>query len=439
MHRRFQNEIVCAFCAYSVISVVAFLNLLFYIEVHRTHPRTGEMIMKTFPALLVLCFALLAVPSHAQLHQGSFTFDGETREYMVYLPGSYDGSSDAPLVISLHCYAWTAQQWMDYSQLHLAADASGYIVAYPSAIPDWNSGIGENPYFPTPQHDDVGFIEALIDTLRQHYSIDNSRVFACGFSNGGFMSYRLACDLSHRIAAIASVAGVLPNSIAAGCNPIRTVPVLHIHGSGDFVVPVDGNAHWPSVSQTLDHWISRNNCTQADSTAIANSDPNDGCTVMRFSYTNCEQSSDIEYYRVDGGGHTWPGAGPGGVPLGNTTHDIDANAVILSFFDGITNPLADMAEDMGAVMPTQCSLQQNYPNPFNPTTTISYELPRSMEVRLIVTDALGREVWTAGGRKLEAGGKYSVVFDASGMPSGVYFYRLVTEDAVLVKKMVLMK
>jgi polyhydroxybutyrate depolymerase len=400
------------------------------------------MIMKTFAAILLLCFIVLTVPSHGQPYKGNITFGGETRDYMVYLPGSYNESAEFPLVIYLHAYGRTAQQGMDYSQLHVAAETSGYIAAYPSAAPNWNSGISDNPYFSTPDHDDVGFIDVLIDTLRGRYSIDNSRVYACGFSNGGFMAYRLACELGHRIAAVASVGGVHSNTIAAGCNPVRTVPVLHIHGTGDFVVPPDGNEHWPSVDQTLDYWTTRNNCAQADSVALADTDPGDGCTVTRYTYRNSSGITGVEYYRILGGGHTWPGAGPIGVPLGNTNHDIDANAVILSFFDDITNPLTDIGETGNQHVPKDYSLEQNYPNPFTASTTIRFALPKPMTASLIVTDALGREVWRAAasdGEEWRPAGRHSVMFDGSGLPSGMYFYRLETDKTVPARKMLLLK
>jgi len=398
--------------------------------------------MKTVPALLLLCFFIPTPPTHGQPLEGSFPFGGVSRDYMVHLPGSYDESATYPLVIYLHAYGRSAQLGMDYTQLHLTADTSGYIVAYPNAAPNWNSGIGDNPYFGTPDHDDIGFIDALIDTLRGRYSIDNSRVYACGYSNGGFMAYRLACELGHRIAAIASVGAVLSGSIAAQCNPVRPVPVLHIHGTGDFVVPPGGNDHWPSVRQTLDHWITENSCTRADSVTVADTDPGDGCTVMKFTYSNCANSSIIEYYRVLGGGHTWPGAGPIGVPAGNTTHDIDANAVILSFFDQFTNLLTDISDERTDAVPMRFSLEQNFPNPFNPTTTIHLTLPRPMTASLTVTDALGREVWRSAGTdgtQPWRAGRHSAVFDGKKLPSGMYFYRLETEEAVLVKKMMLLK
>ena len=142
--------------------------------------------------------------------KGSFDFEGRARYYEVFLPEDYSRSANLPLMIYLHAYDWNPSIGMDYTRMNMLADTSGYIVVCPSAINRrWNSGIADNPNWPTPDVNDVGFINALIDTLDYNFSIDLERIYACGFSNGGYMSYKLACQLSHRIAAIASVGGII--------------------------------------------------------------------------------------------------------------------------------------------------------------------------------------------------------------------------------------
>ena len=304
--------------------------------------------MKTARMLVIMVFVILLFVSqsilHAQIQTDSFEFEGRLRNYMVYLPNNYTGSTNFPLVIYLHCYGWTAQQGMNYTMLNQVADASDFIVVYPSAIPNWNSGIGDNPSWPTPNVDDVGFINALIDTMSNNYSIDLERVYACGYSNGGVMSYKLACQLSHRIAAIASVGGVISTSTAESCNPVRTVPILQIHGTSDPWVPINGSTGWYSVDQTLSYWTSFNDCVQVDTTILPDLDPTDGCTVEKVSYTNCSDNSNVVYYKVNNGGHTWPGAGPAGYPAGNTNQDINAGVEIWNFFKNhklVTHPVVD--------------------------------------------------------------------------------------------------
>ena len=130
--------------------------------------------MKNLLILSISILIILTNLSYAQIQTYSFNFDGDNRNYMVYLPNNYRFDTNFPLVIYLHCYGWTAQQGMDYTNLHQIADTAGFIVVYPSAIPNWNSGINDNSDWPTPDVDDVGFINALIDTLINESSLKRS-------------------------------------------------------------------------------------------------------------------------------------------------------------------------------------------------------------------------------------------------------------------------
>ena len=271
----------------------------------------------------------------AQSQTGSFDFDGDQRNYMVYLPDNYTDTFNFPLVIYLHSYGWNAQQGMNYTLLNQVADTSGFIVVSPGAITNWNSGVGDNPRWQTPNVNDVGFISALIDTVSSLYGINPERIYACGYSNGGFMSYKLACQLSDRIAAIASVGGVISTNTLANCNPARSMPVLQIHGTEDSWVPISGTTGWNSVDETLNFWTGFNNCVQVDTTILQDVDPTDSCTVEKISYTNCANNINVIYYKVINGGHTWPGAGPAGYPAGNTNQDFNASVEIWNFFKDI--------------------------------------------------------------------------------------------------------
>jgi len=295
-------------------------RILLSFSVHR--------IISVFTVFLFLSQSIL----YAQIKSGSFDFEGHQRNYKLFLPHNYSITNKLPLVIYLHSYGWTAQQGMNYTSLNQIADTSDFIVAYPSAIPNWNSGVGDNPDFPTPNVDDVAFINALIDTLNNHYSIDLERVYACGYSNGGFMSHKLACLLSNRIAAIASVGGVISTNTLANCNPLRAMPVLQIHGTKDPWVPFSGNMGWNSADQTVNYWTDFNHCFSADTMFLSDIDTTDGCNVEKISYSNSTTKNKVIYYKVINGGHTWPGAGPAGYPTGNTNQDFNANVVIWNFF-----------------------------------------------------------------------------------------------------------
>ena len=286
----------------------------------------------TNPAMSTPTSTATSKPFH--IESASFEFEGQERNYMVFIPDTYTDSQNYPMVIYLHSYGWTAQQGMDYTQLNQVANSYNFMVVYPSARRNWNSGMGDNSGVGTPNHNDVGFIDVLIDMLSMSYSIDLDRIYAAGYSNGGFMAYKLACQLSHRIAAVASVGGVISTSTLADCNPLRPIPILQIHGTEDSWVPIEGKTGWNSVDQTLKFWTNINDCDKADSTIIQDTDSTDGCTVEKISYTNCTDNSIVIYYKVINGGHTWPGAGPTGYSAGNTNQDLNASVEIWNFFKG---------------------------------------------------------------------------------------------------------
>ncbi|MGB5289484.1 MAG: PHB depolymerase family esterase, partial [Ignavibacteriaceae bacterium] len=303
---------------------------------------------------------------YAQFENGSFEFEGYTRYYKVFLPQNFQ--PNMPVVFSLHGYKLNAQQQIDYTLMHDVADTAGFIVVYPDAIyPGFNSGlIGYPGLPPLPNVNDVGFISALIDTLEARYDIDTNRVYSCGLSNGGIMTYRLACELGNRFAAVASVAGVLTDITGNNCNPMRSIPVLHIHGTADGVVTYNGGlANLWSVESTLNHWIQNNNCQlPPDTVFLPDLDPNDGCTVQKISYTNCSGTSKIIFYKVIDGGHSWPGAPSNPSWSYPTNRDISANVEIWNFFKDYE--IVTSVETKTDFTPGEYLLFQNFPNPFNP-------------------------------------------------------------------------
>jgi len=274
---------------------------------------------------------------NAQIQYESLEFDGRTRNYILYLPKNYTGNTNFPLVIYLHSYGATAQQEMNYTQLNQVADVSDFIVVYPSGVPNWNSDVVNIPRFPNPDVDDVGFINALIDILSNNYNIDLERIYACGFSNGGAMAFRLAFQLSDRIAAIASVGGPLSPSVAESYKPVRPIPVLYIHGTNDLIVPINGDSDFPSAEQTISIWTSFNDCVHTETTILPDLNQTDSSTVEKIIYTDCSENCDVVYYKVINGGHTWPG-GQSGYESGTTNQDINASVEIWNFFNRLFVP-----------------------------------------------------------------------------------------------------
>jgi len=263
---------------------------------------------------------------------GSLEFGGQKRFYFVYLPKNYSNSREFPLVIYLHSYGASAEGELNYTMLHQVADTNNFVMVFPSGKYNWNSGIGDLDDYAPPDLDDVGFIKELIELLSNTYSLDLDRVYATGYSNGGFMSYKLACELSDQIAAIAPVGGGLAVSTFESCDPKRPIPIMHIHGTGDAYIPIEGLPGMLSIEETMNYWIEFNECNEMAMELIEDSELTDNSTVEMNAYTECNGGSEIIFYKVIDGGHTWPGAGYAGYPAGNTNQDINASLEIWNFF-----------------------------------------------------------------------------------------------------------
>lgn len=268
----------------------------------------------------------------------TFAYDGLQRNYQLYIPQHYNGSTAVPLVVNMHGRGSNAGQQDLYGDFHTEADTDTFLVVHPnstviSGTETWNSSIfapGSPNYV-----DDVGFLNALIDTMIARYNIDTSQIFATGMSNGGFMSYTLACELSHRIKKIASVTGSMTTLLYSTCNPGRVIPVLQIHGTADAVVPYNGTTGMTAIDDVIDFWVQNNNCNSTPlSYSYANINTSDNSTTERFTYYNSTDSNNVLLYKVTNGGHTWPNAIIDIPSNGNTNRDFDASEVIWKFFKG---------------------------------------------------------------------------------------------------------
>lgn len=314
--------------------------------------------------IALIVFSALSFSSSAQQTiTDSIMHDGIYRTYILYVPSSYSAGTDAPLVLNFHGYTSNAGEQMFYGDFRPISDTAGFLLVHPQGTldannqPYWNSDWGGTV-------DDIGFTNALIDSLSASYSINQARVYSTGMSNGGFMSYTLACSLSNRIAAIASVTGTMNIGQTFNCNPQHPMPVMEIHGTADGVVPYSGNATMMPIQGALNYWINTNVC---DPTAIETAVPNinlpDGCTATHFRYINGNNGAEIEHYRINNGGHTWPGAP---VVVGTTNYDINASVEIWRFFSQY-----DIYGKIVGIEEYENKIFSVYPNPVNGTLHIA--------------------------------------------------------------------
>ncbi len=267
----------------------------------------------------------LDTPPPEAMFEHVLPHDGLDRELLVYVPPGYDHRTPTPVVLAFHGYTNTPAQQEEWSMLSETAAQQGFVLVYPQgtgALSGWNAG--DCCLGPGSMVDDVGFTAAILDWLESELCIDSQRVYATGFSNGGFLSHRLACELSDRIAAIAPVAGVMGID---DCAPVRPVPVLHMHGTSDFVVPYIGSIGFgfESVADTIAGWVARNGCQGEPVNSYARGDAS--CE----RYERCDAGAQVELCTIEGGGHTWPGGAdiPG---AGMTSQDLSANERMWEFF-----------------------------------------------------------------------------------------------------------
>lgn len=274
-------------------------------------------------APLMLLLLLAACRDDPDLQ--TLNHDGLAREYLLRVPAAYDGTTPVPLVVALHGGGGSGPAQETESQMTAKAEEAGFIIVYPSAWTDeegahrWNVGPRTSGGRQSTA-DDVGFLDALVTDLESRFNIDPKRIYATGMSNGGMMAYRLACERSDRYAAI----GVVSTSMLADpCAPTRPVPLLHLHGSADKLIPYAGGPSSTDVPEDirltedfrptrdlLALWAENDGCAAAPQTTSQQGE------VTCESWAPCSGGADVALCTIDGGGHAWPGSTA--YPLGKT-------------------------------------------------------------------------------------------------------------------------
>lgn len=272
----------------------------------------------------------------------SMTVAGYTRSYLLNLPPNYNDSSNFSLVIALHGFSGSASQMEQDYKLTSKSNSARFVIVYPEGVPSdgrfgfrtWNAGTCCDFAM---QHniDDVEFIRQLIQKLTATYKINPKKIYATGMSNGALMTYRLACELSQQLAAIAPVSGTMLTT--QPCRPVRPVPVLHIHSALDTKIPYDGgyglaNYYFPPVDSVLQVWAGIDGCNPV-SQVVTNAS-----LYIQTQYINCSGGSTIQRYLTKDGGHSWPGGLPARPSADAPSAAFDATDLIWDFFQRYTLP-----------------------------------------------------------------------------------------------------
>ena len=283
------------------------------------------------------------ISARATHERVDLTSAGASRWYARYVPASYDGSP-VPLVVDLHGYQSGSSLHTTLTALDAVADEAGFVLVTPQGTSDqpfWNAV----PHADLP--DDVAFVEAVIDDVAAMVCIDPARVYVDGFSNGAFLASLVACRSADRVAAVATVAGLL---LPEDCEPSRAVPILAIHGTADRYVSISGPPNpalaeltwneqsrrafdglaFADVRDSASGWAALQGCEAEPTRAEVSTH------IERTGYDGCDDGSVVQLYVIDGAGHTWPAsafAEASASILGPATDEMDASQVIWSFFE----------------------------------------------------------------------------------------------------------
>ena len=343
-----------------------------------------------FPALFTL--TILTAQDNAGIQH-----NGITRNHIIFVPSGYDAGTPVPLLFVLHGFTQSSFAIMSATGFNDLAEEEGFIVAYPNGVNDgWNTN---SPFPGGSTADDVGYIGALRDTLISQFSIDTTRIYACGFSDGGYMSFTLACESPGCFAAIASVAGTINTGAVGTCAPQHTPGVLQIHGTSDLVVSYNGSIFSGlGVPAVLDLWTGLLSCsTPAVITPVTSS-------IEKQVYAPCEGNAQVVHYRISGGGHVWP-----------TGAAFSATNAIWEFFQdfscgAITTGMPALTDDA----------MRAWPNPVTDVlqvdgtqTATPYEL-RDATGRVVRTGTLVAEQHTLDMRQLVSGTYMLRLLDGTG-------------------------
>lgn len=284
-------------------------------------------------------------PTNGLSIRGELTHGGLQRSYQIYIPDTLDEKSFSPMVMVFHGGFGSGKRISRRVGMNAVADKEKFIVVYPDGVDrHWNDGRSTT----ASGADDVSFIMAIIEKIKNEYRIDEQRIYATGLSSGGYLTQRLACESSKIIAAFAPVISTMPVPLNTHCTPEQPVPILMINGRDDPLIPWNGGnlnsgqrmggkgGEVISVPQTVEFWRKHNRCEKSPTEiTLPDNAPDDGTIVKQKKYDKCDAGTEVTLLMVVGGGHTWPGA-PERPRMkkrtGNTSYDINASEVIWDFF-----------------------------------------------------------------------------------------------------------
>ena len=355
--------------------------------------------MKTILYVLTICL-LCSNTTYAQLD--SIYDQGNFRTYRIHVPAGYSANNPYPLVLNLHGLNSNALLQQSLTQFNTVADSLGFIVVYPNA-----RKIGSKRIWIAAT--DTTFLSNLVDSIRLDYATNNC-LFVTGMSQGGILTYKFATTSKHLITAIAVGSGNMSTAFQNASTLAATIPLMHFHGTADTIVDYNGEPlGYPPVDSSIQWWVQHNNCTTTPIvTILPNIDLTDSSTVEKYYYGGGTNGSEVTFYKILNGGHTWSGAFPTPI-LGHTNQDIHQSTLIGDFFDGFCSTTTSLSEVKAQ------EFYKIYPNPFKEQLTISClgDTPTT----IVLYDNISRQI-------LKKSFNHSTTLNTNHLSSGFYFYEL---------------
>lgn len=295
--------------------------------------------MKVLSLILVSIFVFSCNREHigeGKSNNYSFNIDDENRRFTVYSPSNFDANKEYPVMFALHGRYGNPRNMAKMTNFNPLADEQEFLVVYPRGFRrSWNDGRGEGPAAEN-DIDDVKFMKGIIGFLKANYPIDENKLFVSGMSNGGFMTMRLACEMSKTFKAFISVTGSLAKEF--DCNPVNPVNLMLIAGTDDDLVPYNGGEVASSETfsigfkDLLNFWGSINNCSSFNEEKLPQNH-DDGTSVIKFTYKGCDNDVQNILYKINNGGHTWSSGNNffGEGTTGVNSKELNASEEIMSF------------------------------------------------------------------------------------------------------------
>ena len=297
-------------------------------------------IHRTIAILFLFLFMLISCGNEETgfVEERVIEHEGLERSFLIYVPKNI--KENANLVVAIHGYTSSGKTLMGYSGINQVADKEGFLVAYPQGTKDSRDNNFFNvgyEFHSDSKVNDVNFIREIVLNLTKDYKLNSKRVFATGMSNGGDMSYLLACTSSDLFTAVAPVAGVMMKDTLENCNPVKKIPIFEIHGTKDSISKFEGDMNnedkWGAyydLPSTIEFWVNKHALNEKETIQLENKNTEDGTTITFERYWSDESQREVWFYIVNDGNHTWPGMT--GLFSRTANQDINSAEEIWKFF-----------------------------------------------------------------------------------------------------------